>query len=88
MQVSDGGVDGDFVFPLKFDPHRAEFGVGAGSGNDVVHDVDVDCVQHHDICGRRCVVNCKRTNLKLHEILAGNFAILTDISKNNSVLGG
>jgi hypothetical protein len=50
MQISDGGIDGNFVFPLELDPHCSELSVGAGSGNNVIHDVDVDCVQDNHVC--------------------------------------
>lgn len=33
------------VFPLKLCPHLSEFRIGAGSGLDVVHDVDVDVTE-------------------------------------------
>ena len=35
------------VLPLKLGPHGAELHVRARCGRDVVHDVDVDVIQHH-----------------------------------------
>jgi len=46
VQVGDVGVDGDLVLPLKLGPHRPELRVRAARRHDVVHDVDVDVVQH------------------------------------------
>ena len=45
-EVVDVGVDGHLVLPLELGPHLAELGVGAVARHDVVHDVDVDVVQH------------------------------------------
>src|SRR5699024_9983152 len=56
----DAGVYGDLVLPLKVGPHLSKFGVAATGRNDVVHDVDVDVVQHHHISvrsGARYVVD-------------------------------
>ena len=52
----DVGVDGHFVLPFKFRPHRAEVCVRTGGGEDVVHNVDVDVVDdHHTLrLKRRC----------------------------------
>ena len=42
IDVGDGRIDGDLVFPLELSPHLTEFGVGARSRHDVVHNIDVD----------------------------------------------
>lgn len=57
VQVGDGCVDGDFIFPLELDPHGAKLGVGTRSRNDVVHDVDVDGVEDDHVGGGSGVVN-------------------------------
>ncbi len=49
VQVCDVGVHRHLVLPLKLCPHLAELGVGAGCRNDVVHDVNVDVVQHNAV---------------------------------------
>mmetsp|Transcript_10832 Transcript_10832/g.28114 ORF Transcript_10832/g.28114 Transcript_10832/m.28114 type:complete len:938 (-) Transcript_10832:320-3133(-) len=46
VHVSDVRVDGHLVLPLELGPHRAEGEVRARRWRDVVHDVDVDVVQH------------------------------------------
>ena len=43
-EVGQGRVDADLVLPLELGPHLPELGLGAGRGNDVVHDVDVNVV--------------------------------------------
>ena len=35
------------VLPLKLCPHAPELDIGAAGWADVVHDVDVDVIQHH-----------------------------------------
>ena len=52
VQVGDGGVDSDFILPLKIGPHLAEFRIRTGSGHNVIHDVDVDVVEHDHIAVR------------------------------------
>ena len=37
----------NLVFPLKLCPHTSELHVWAAGRADVVHDVDVDVIQHH-----------------------------------------
>mmetsp|Transcript_21988 Transcript_21988/g.51126 ORF Transcript_21988/g.51126 Transcript_21988/m.51126 type:complete len:255 (+) Transcript_21988:250-1014(+) len=44
--VGDLRVHSHLVLPLELGPHGAEEEVGARRGRDVVHDVDVDIVQH------------------------------------------
>ena len=53
-QSSDVGVDRHLVLPLKLCPHLAELCVRAGGGHDVVHDVNVDVVQHHAVTITGC----------------------------------
>ena len=48
-EVGQGRVDADLVLPLELGPHGPELGLSAGGGHDVVHDVDVDVVQHHHV---------------------------------------
>lgn len=57
MQVCDCCVNSNLVLPFKLDPHCAEFGVGASSRNDIVHDVNVNRIQHHNIRCCWCVIN-------------------------------
>lgn len=45
VEVRERGVDGHLVLPLKLCPHGAEGFLGAGSGPNVVHDVQVDVAQ-------------------------------------------
>ena len=49
MQIADRGVHDDLVLPLELDPHLSELVVGAGGRNDVVHDVDVNVIQHDTV---------------------------------------
>mmetsp|Transcript_20455 Transcript_20455/g.48485 ORF Transcript_20455/g.48485 Transcript_20455/m.48485 type:complete len:711 (-) Transcript_20455:783-2915(-) len=49
LDVVDVGVDRHLVLPLELGPHGAEGEVGARGGRDVVHDVDVDVVEHHAV---------------------------------------
>ena len=42
VDVGDGRIDGDLIFPLEFRPHLTEFRVRARGRNDVIHDVDVN----------------------------------------------
>ena len=61
-QVAYVGVDGHLVLPLKLSPHLAELGISARGRHDVVHDVDVDIVQHHTVtvAGRTThVIHCR-----------------------------
>ena len=44
MEVRERRVDRHLVLPLELGPHLPELGLGAGRGNDVVHDVDVNVV--------------------------------------------
>ena len=37
----------DLVLPFKLSPHAPELHIGAAGRADVVHDVDVDVIQHH-----------------------------------------
>lgn len=53
-EIRDIGVDSHLVLPLKLGPHLSELGVIAGSGHDVVHDVDVDVVEHHTVTVAAC----------------------------------
>ena len=39
----------DLVLPLELCPHAPELGLGAGGGDDIVHNVDVNVVQHHHV---------------------------------------
>mmetsp|Transcript_2161 Transcript_2161/g.8506 ORF Transcript_2161/g.8506 Transcript_2161/m.8506 type:complete len:204 (+) Transcript_2161:964-1575(+) len=50
--VGDGRVHRHLVLPLELRPHRAERGVVATRRVDVVHDVDVDVVQHNHVAVR------------------------------------
>ena len=47
--VCDGSVDSNLVLPLELGPHVAEGHVCAACGGDVVHDVDVDVVEDHNV---------------------------------------
>ena len=42
VNVGDGRIDGNLVLPLELRPHLTELGIRAGSGDDVIHDVDVN----------------------------------------------
>ena len=46
LQVHAAGTD--LVLPLKLCPHASELHVWAAGRADVVHDVNVDVIQHHD----------------------------------------
>lgn len=59
VQIGEASVHSDLVLPLKVLPHLTEFGVCAAGRDDVIHDVNVDGVQHHNIGVQRGVVNCK-----------------------------
>ena len=48
-QLGQGRVDRHLVLPLELRPHRSELGLCAGSGNDVVHDVDVNVIEDHHV---------------------------------------
>lgn len=59
VQIGEASVHSDLVLPLKVLPHLTEFGVCAAGRDDVIHDVNVDGVQHHNIGVQRGVVNCR-----------------------------
>ena len=42
VDIGYGSIDGNFIFPLELGPHLTELGVRAGSGDDVIHDVDMN----------------------------------------------
>ena len=48
-QLRQAGVHRHLVLPLELRPHGAELGLGAGGGDDVVHDVDVDVIEDHHV---------------------------------------
>lgn len=59
---TDTDNDTDLVLPLELGPHVAEVRVAAGGGLDVVHDVDVDVVEHNHAAVRarpRNFVHCR-----------------------------
>lgn len=66
IEPSKGGLTiSDLVLPLELGPHVAEVGVAAGSGLDVVYDVDMDVVEHHHatVHGRTAhLVHCNQIN--------------------------
>ncbi len=48
QQVSSPSIQGaDLVFPLELSPHASELHIWAAGRADVVHDVDVDVIEHH-----------------------------------------
>jgi hypothetical protein len=49
LAVLELGVDVDFVLPFELGPHGPELGLSAVCGLDVVHNVDVDVVEDHDL---------------------------------------
>mmetsp|Transcript_7477 Transcript_7477/g.22651 ORF Transcript_7477/g.22651 Transcript_7477/m.22651 type:complete len:205 (+) Transcript_7477:479-1093(+) len=49
IDLVDVGVDRHLVLPLKLRPHVAELDIGARRRADVVHDVNVDVVEHDDV---------------------------------------
>ncbi len=49
FQISDIGCHGDLVLPLKLRPHSPELCVGAFLWLNVVHDVNVNVVEHHTV---------------------------------------
>ena len=62
VQVVHVGVDRHLVLPLELGPHLAELRVGARRRHDVVHDVDVDVVEHDAVtvgAGAAHVVHCQ-----------------------------
>ena len=54
IEIADVCADRDFIFPFKVRPHLSELCVGAVGRHDVVHDVNVDVIQHHAVTIRRC----------------------------------
>ena len=54
IEIADVCADRDFIFPFKVCPHLSELCVGAVGWHDVVHDINVDVVQHHAVTIRRC----------------------------------
>ena len=48
-QVCHCCVDGHLVLPLKLCPHGSELCLCAGGRHDVVHDVNVDVIQHNHV---------------------------------------
>ena len=52
-QFADGGVDRHLVLPLELCPHAPKLVIFAPRRRDVVHDVDVDVVEHYHVAVRR-----------------------------------
>ena len=81
-EVRQRRVDGHLVLPLELRPHGAELGLGAGGGDYVVHDVDVDVVKNNYIsvaCRSRHVVN---NVTKYNSIFCrGHFNVSFDVGK-------
>lgn len=59
VEIGDCCVDRNLILPLKVLPHLSEFGVRASGRQDVVHDVNVNGVEHYDVASGRCVVYWK-----------------------------
>lgn len=62
VQISEAGVDGYLVLPLKVLPHLTELGIRAAGRYDVIHDINVYGIEYHDVCVQRRVVYCALWN--------------------------
>lgn len=59
--VGSGGVDSNFVFPLRHPPHVEKFTVIALAGKEIIHQVQLQFVQIHvGFLRRDCVVKHNR----------------------------
>ena len=61
VKVADVRIDCDLVLPLELRPHLTEFCVRARGRHDVVHDVNVDVIEHDTVTvtrGTRHIIYC------------------------------
>ena len=49
MKITQRCVHHDLVLPFEFDPHLSEFVVCATTGHNVIHNIDVNVIQHHTV---------------------------------------
>ena len=58
------------VFPLKLSPHLPELWISTSSRYNVVHNVDMNVIQHNTVtvsCTSRDVIHCRKTAAKKHK---------------------